>query len=176
MIFLVVLALATLLAAAVLWMSGQRSARRAALLGMATAMVFAGAAHWLMPTPFVQHLPPWVPAAQALVLVTGVIEVGLGAALLLRQPWQRRAGLALAAYLLAVFPANVYVAVADVAVDGQPGGWYPWLRLPFQVLFVAWALWSTGWDLRQVRAAAARLVGRAPRAEGPQPVVTGPHR
>ena len=176
MIFLVVLALATLLAAAVLWMSGQRSARRAALLGMATAMVFAGAAHWLMPTPFVQHLPPWVPAAKALVLVTGVIEVGLGAALLLRQPWRRRAGLALAAYLVAVFPANVYVAVADVAVDGQPGGWYPWLRLPFQVLFIAWALWSTGWDLQQLRAAAARLVGRAPRAEDVPPVVTGPRR
>lgn len=176
MIFLVVLALATLLAAVVLWLSGRRSARRAALLGMATAMVFAGAAHWLMPTPFVQHLPPWVPAAEALVLVTGVIEVGLGAALLLRQPWRRRAGLALAAYFVAVFPANVYVAVADVAVDGQPGGWYPWLRLPFQVLFVAWALWSTGWDLRQLRAAAARLVGRAPRAEGVPPVVTGPRR
>ena len=176
MIFLVVLALATLLAAAVLWMSGQRSARRAALLGMATAMVFAGAAHWLMPTPFVQHLPPWVPAAEALVLVTGVIEVGLGAALLLRQPWRRRAGLALAAYLVAVFPANVYVAVADVAVDGQPGGWYPWLRLPFQVLFIAWALWSTGWDLRQLRAAAARLVGRAPRAPDVPPVVTGSRR
>ncbi len=175
MIFLVVLALATLLAAAVLWMSGQRSARRAALLGMATAMVFAGAAHWLMPTPFVQHLPPWVPAAEALVLVTGVIEVGLGAALL-RRTWQRRAGLALAAYLVAVFPANVYVAVAGVDVDGQPGGWYPWLRLPFQVLFVAWALWSTEWDRRQLRTAAARLVGRAPRAEEVSPVVSQTQR
>ena len=176
MIFLVVLVVATLLAAVVLWASGRRSARRAALLGMAVAMVFAGVAHWLMPTPFVQHLPPWVPAAKALVLVTGVIEVGLGAALLLRQPWRRRAGLALAAYFVAVFPANVYVAVADVAVDGQPGGWYAWLRLPFQVLFIAWALWSTGWDLRQLRAAAARLVGRTPRAEDVPPVVTGPQR
>jgi uncharacterized membrane protein len=175
-IFLAVLALATLLAAVVLWMSGHRSTRRAALLGMATAMVFAGAAHWLMPTPFVQHLPPWVPAALALVLVTGVIEIGLGAALLLRQPWRRRAGLALAAYLVAVFPANVYVAVADVAVDGQPGGWYAWLRLPFQALFVAWALWSTGWDNRQLRAVAARLGGSAPRAEDVPPVVTGPQR
>jgi uncharacterized membrane protein len=175
-IFLVVLVLATLLAAVVLWTSGRRSTRRAALLGMATAMVFAGVAHWLMPTPFVQHLPSWVPAAEALVLVTGVIEVGLGAALLLRQPWQRRAGLALAAYLLAVFPANVYVAVADVDVDGQPGGWYSWLRLPFQVLFVAWALWSTGWDLPQLRAAAARLVARAPRGQEVPPVVTRSRR
>jgi uncharacterized membrane protein len=165
MIFLVVLALATVVAALILWpSSGRRSARRAARLGMAVAMVVAGLAHWVMPAPFVQHLPPWVPAAEALVLVTGVVEIGLGVALLLRQPWRRRAGLALAAYLVAVFPANVYVAVAGIDVDGQPGGWYPWLRLPFQVLFVAWALWSTEWDLRQLRAAAARLVGRAPRA------------
>ena len=166
MIFLVVLALATVVAALVLWpSSGRRSARRAARLGMATAMVFAGVAHWVMPAPFVQHLPPWVPAAEALVLATGVIEIGLGLGLLLRQPWRRRAGLALAVYLVAVFPANVYVAVAGIEVEGQPGGWYPWLRLPFQVLFVAWALWSTEWDLQQLRAAANRLVGRTPRAE-----------
>ena len=170
MIFLVVLALATVVAALVLWpSSGRRSARRAARIGMAAAMVFAGVAHWVMPTPFVQHLPPWVPAAEALVLVTGVVEIGLGAALLLRQPWRRRAGLALAAYLVAVFPANVYVAVAGIEVEGQPGGWYPWLRLPFQVLFVAWALWSTEWDLQQLRSAAKRLVGRTPRAEEVSP-------
>ena len=48
-----------------------------------------------------------------------------------------------AAYLLAVFPANVYVAVADVDVEGQPGGVFQWIRLPLQAVFVAWALWST---------------------------------
>jgi uncharacterized membrane protein len=175
-IFLVVLALATLLAAVVLWTSGQRSARRAALLGMATAMVFAGVAHWLMPTPFVQHLPPWVPAAEALVLVTGVIEVGLGAALLLRQPWRRRrGGLALAAYFVAVFPANVYVAVADVAVDGQPGGWYPWLRtaLPGAVHRLGVVEHRVGPPA--VARRRCPLVGRAPRAEDVPPVVTGPN-
>ncbi len=31
----------------------------------------------------------------------------------------------------------------EFTIDGRPGGWYPWLRLPLQVLFVAWALWST---------------------------------
>ena len=151
MIFLLALVVATLLAAVLPARFGPRSARRAARLGMASAMVFAGAAHWFMPTPFVQHLPAWVPAAETLILITGGIEIALGAALLARQPWRRFAGLALAAYLLAVFPANVYVAVAAVDVDGQPGGWYPWIRLPFQVLFVAWALWSTGWRLRQLR-------------------------
>ncbi|HET6289647.1 MAG TPA: hypothetical protein VFG15_23255 [Amycolatopsis sp.] len=166
MIFLAVITLATLAAAMTIWRStGRLSARPAALGGMAAAMIFAGAAHWFMPTPFVQHLPPWVPAAEALVLVTGAIEVALGAALLLRQPWRRRAGISLAAYFIAVFPANVYVAVASVDVDGQPGGWYPWLRLPLQAIFVAWALWSTEWNYPRLRAATARLFGTAPHVD-----------
>ena len=155
MIFLLVLVLATLLFLAVFRPFGPSSTRRAARFGMAAAMIFAGVAHWLMPTPFIQHLPEWVPAAEALILVSGGIEVVLGAALLLRHPWRRWAGLALAAYLVGVFPANVYVAVADIDVDGQPGGLYPWLRLPLQVLFVAWALWCTDWQLVRRRTAEA---------------------
>ena len=93
--------------------------------------------------PAVLLLCAWVPAAELLIFVTGIAEVVLGLALLLPQPWRWRAGIVLAAYLVAVFPANVYVAVAGVDVDGQPDGIYAWLRLPLQVLFIAWALWST---------------------------------
>jgi len=163
MIFLIVLAAATAAAAAALALRRRGSARRAALIGMAVAMAFAGVTHLLMPTPFVQHLPVWVPAREELVLLTGLLEIGLGAALLLRQPRRRLAGLALAGYLVAVFPSNVYVAVAQVEVDGQPGGAYPWIRLPFQLLFIAWALWST----RDVASSAA-----APRGARPQPIAS----
>jgi uncharacterized membrane protein len=151
MIFLLALIGATLVAAVLPARFGPRSTRRAARLGMAAAMVFAGVAHWTMPTPFIQHLPSWVPAPETLILLTGGIEVALGAALLTGRPWRRLAGLALAAYLVAVFPSNVYVAIAAVEVEGQPGGWYPWFRLPLQVLFIAWALWGSGWHRRQLR-------------------------
>jgi uncharacterized membrane protein len=50
---------------------------------------------------------------------------------------------------VAVFPGNVYVAVAGIDVAGQPGGLYPWLRLPLQVVFISLALWSTGATSRQ---------------------------
>ena len=143
MIFLLVLVIATGAAAGVLALRRRSSVRLAALAGMAVAMSFAGVSHLLMPTPFIQHLPTWVPLREELILATGLVEIGLGAALLLRQPLRRLAGLALAGYLVAVFPSNIYVAIAGVDVDGQPGGAYPWLRLPFQVLFIAWALWST---------------------------------
>ena len=122
---------------------GRRSLRDAARVAMALAFVVAGASHFLMPTPFVQHLPTWVPARHALIYLTGLVEVALGLGLLAAQPWRRSVAVLIALYLLAVFPSNIYVAVADVAVDGQPGGWYPWLRLPFQFLFIAWVLWSS---------------------------------
>lgn len=143
MIFLFVLTIATAAASLVLALRRRHSTRQAARIGMAIAMAFAGVSHLLMPTPFVQHLPTWVPMREELIFVTGLLEIALGAALLLRQPWRRLAGLVLAGYLVAVFPSNVYVAVAGVEVDGQPGGAYAWLRLPFQLLFIAWALWSS---------------------------------
>jgi uncharacterized membrane protein len=110
---------------------------------MAVAMVFAGVSHLPLPTPFVQHLPTWVPMRDELIFATGLLEIALGVAQLLRQPLRRWAGLALAGYLVAVLPSNIYVAVAGVDVDGQPGGVYPWLRLPLQLLSITWALWST---------------------------------
>lgn len=106
-------------------------------------MVIAGVAHLVGPDPFVQHLPDWVPARAALVYLSGVVEIGLGLALVTVRAWRVTAGRALALFLVAVWPANIYVAVAGVEVDGQPGGAYPWIRLPLQILFVAWALWST---------------------------------
>jgi uncharacterized membrane protein len=72
-----------------------------------------------------------------------LLEIALGIALLLPAPTRRRVGVVLALYFVAVFPGNLYVAVYDVDVDGQPGGVYPWVRLPLQLLFVAWAIWST---------------------------------
>jgi uncharacterized membrane protein len=174
MIFLLVLALATTIALLLPTRSGSRRARRAARLGLAAAMVVAGIAHWVAPTPFLQHLPPWTPVPEALILVSGAAEIALGAAILLGSPWRRRAGLALAAYLVAVFPANVYVAVAGIDVDGQPGGAYPWLRLPLQALFIAWALWSTGWDLAP-RSGSTSLSGAGSAGRPPSTVSHGSH-
>lgn len=168
MIFLIVLAVATAVTAGVLALRGRFTPRPAARIGLAVAMAVAGIAHLLMPLPFIQHLPTWVPARELLVAVSGVVEIALGAALLLRPPLRRLAGLVLAAYLVAVFPANVYVAVAGIEVDGQPGGAYPWLRLPLQVLFVVWAVWSTRGE-RSAPAATFEDLDRQPTAQSTRP-------
>jgi uncharacterized membrane protein len=106
-------------------------------------MAVAGIAHFVSPRPFVQHLPDVIPMREAIVYASGAVEIALALALVGPSRFRPYAGLALAAYLVAVFPGNIYVAVSGVAVEGQPGGIYPWLRLPFQALYIGLALWST---------------------------------
>jgi uncharacterized membrane protein len=139
--FLAILILSTALA----WLFGRNKGgwRDHARRGLAFAMVFTGFSHFARSEPFVQHLPDWVPAPEALVYITGAIEIALGVALLLARTRRVAVGQLLAAYLVAVLPANIYVAVADVDIDGQPGGVHAWIRLPLQGLFIAWALVST---------------------------------
>lgn len=78
-----------------------------------------------------------------LVALTGAVELALAAGLVGPRRWQRAAGLATAAYLVAVLPANVYAAVSQVPIDGVPDGWIRWARLPFQLPLILAALWST---------------------------------
>jgi uncharacterized membrane protein len=133
-----------LVATAVSWLAARRSGwRHHARRGMGVAMIVAGVAHLVGPDPFVQHLPEWVPAREPLVFASGLLEIALGGALLWARARRVAVGRALALYLLAVWPANIYVAAAGVDVEGQPDGPYPWIRLPLQLLFIAWALWSS---------------------------------
>lgn len=112
---------------------------------LALGMAVAGAGHFARPRPFVAHLPPWLPGREALVAVTGVMELAFAVALIGPRAWRPHVGRALAAFLVAVFPANVYVAVSGAAVPGLPdAAAWRWARLPLQPLLVAWAVWTTG--------------------------------
>ena len=112
-------------------------------VGLALLMAVAGIAHLVAPRGFVGHLPPAVPMREALVGVTGLVELLLAAGLVGPTRLRRPAGIALAAYLAAVFPANVYAAVSQVPIEGVPTGWLRWARLPLQVPLVLAAVWST---------------------------------
>lgn len=138
--FLVVLVIATLVAALATRGAGPRSWARS---GLGVALAVAGVAHLVAPGPFEQHLPAWVPAAELVVASTGLAEIVLGVALIAARRHVATIGLVTAGFLVAVWPANIYVAVAGIDVEGQPGGVYPWLRIPLQVVFVTWAWWAT---------------------------------
>ncbi len=154
MMVLVVLAITYLVARLVPRRGARRPPPDAARVAMTTAMTFTGVSHLTRPKPFVQHLPAFVPGREQVVLGTGILEILLGAGLAAPGRWRHEAALALAAYLLAVFPANIYVAVAGVPVEGLPGTSHPWLRLPFQAVYVAWTFWAVpgSWELARTRA------------------------
>ena len=157
MIIFAVLVGAFLIAMLVPARGGRRSHRDAARLAMAVAMVFSGVSHFADTAAFVQLLPEFVPARSGVILATGVIEILLGVGLVAAR-WRREVALVLVAYLVAVFPANVYVAVADIPLEGLGGG-NPWLRLPFQAIYIAWVLWAVPGAFQPARDLIGRLRG-----------------
>ncbi len=103
--------------------------------------IAAGANHFVNTPFYVSIMPPYLPWPVALVYISGVAEIGLGG-LLLFERWSRLAAWGLIALLIAVFPANVHMALHPEL--------YPWasslglwLRLFLQGLLIAWAYWYT---------------------------------
>lgn len=103
--------------------------------------ILAGLNHFRSPDFYVNIMPPYLPWHRELVAVSGVAEIALGALLLFR----RRAVLAgwgLIALLVAVFPANLHMAMhPELYPSISPTAL--WLRLPVQGLLIAWAYWYT---------------------------------
>ncbi|MGH7893897.1 MAG: DoxX family protein [Candidatus Binatia bacterium] len=111
---------------------------------MGVLYVVAGITHFTNPGFFRQIVPPMLPAPALLVVVSGIAEISLG--LLVMLPATRRfAAWGLVALLIAVYPANIYMAVSNLQlVDppawmGQPTPLGLWLRLPVQFLLMYWA-------------------------------------
>ncbi len=105
------------------------------------AFMLAGLNHFVNPDFYVRIMPPYLPWPLALVYVSGIAEVGLGAMLLVPR-WSRVAAWGLVALLVAIFPANVYMAMhPEVFPDVAPSLLY--LRLPLQGLLILWAWWYT---------------------------------
>ena len=99
--------------------------------------VLAGSWHFVHPTTYLAIMPPQLPYPLALVYVSGAFEI-LGGLGLLLQRTRRLAGWGLLALLVAVFPANVHMALH------QPlniPGWVAWGRLPLQ-LPLLWWVWK----------------------------------
>jgi uncharacterized membrane protein len=98
--------------------------------------IVAGLNHFLHPAPYLSMMPPYLPWHDGLVQASGVAEV-LGGIGVLIPRMRALAGWGLIALLVAVFPANL-----SVALHGWPGvnlpRWVLWLRLPFQPLFIWW--------------------------------------
>jgi len=102
------------------------------LLGL--FFMVAGLNHFLHPAPYLAMMPPYLPWPQSLNIISGAAEMAGGAGILVPQT-RRLAGWGLVLLLVAVFPANL-----NVALHGWQGEniapWILWARLPFQPLLM----------------------------------------
>lgn len=123
-----------------------RLPKRLALFGLSLFFMAAGANHFVNPDFYVPMMPPYLPAHLALVYLSGIFEIAGGIAVLMPRV-RGLAGWGLVALLLAIFPANIHMALnPDLFPDLSPAALY--VRLPFQALFIAWAYWATRPDVQ----------------------------
>lgn len=121
---------------------------------MAINFVVVGVTHFTHADVFAAIMPPYLPLHLELVWLSGVFEI-LGGIGLLIPKLRRAAGWGLLALLIAVFPANLHMALNEVYL---PVDWLPqsqvglWVRLPFQLVFAAAVAYASG------------LIPRAPRS------------
>lgn len=111
---------------------------------LAAAFTLAGINHFVMPGPYRRIVPPGFGDPATVVAISGVAEV-LGGVGTLPARTRRLAGLWLVALLIAVFPANVYMALRPDRFRPIPR-WALCLRLPLQPLMIWWTLRATRAD------------------------------
>lgn len=110
----------------------------------AAFFVLAGVNHFLKPTFYKNIIPPTFPAPALLVIISGLCEIAGGIGLLIR-PLRPAAGWGLLALLIAVFPANLYMAqhpnrIPDLHISPR----LLLLRLPLQVVLIVWVWYVSG--------------------------------
>ncbi|WP_017318850.1 DoxX family protein [Mastigocladopsis repens] len=110
---------------------------------LAVCMIVAGVTHFTSPDQYVKIVPPQLPYPLQLVYLSGFYEI-LGGIGLLVPPLSQATAWGLIALFIAVFPANINMAVNNIQIEHIPNS--PWLqavRLPFQAVLIAWAWWYT---------------------------------
>ena len=130
--------------------------KRVLLYLMAVLYIAAGVMHFVTPDFYVAIMPRALPWHLELVWLSGLAEIAVGVGLMVPRTriWAAWGTIAL---LLAVYPANIDMALHDVEVvrdaagavervEGADVGLRNWLRLPIQLVLIAWAWWYTRED------------------------------
>jgi len=103
--------------------------------------IAAGLNHFLNTAFYTGIMPPWLPWHAPLVWASGVAEIALGALVFWRRH-ARLAGWGLVALCVAVFPANLHMALHPELFPRFSVAAL-WLRLPLQLVLIAWIVWCT---------------------------------
>lgn len=115
-------------------------------IALGSFMAFAGIGHLTFArSDFQAQVPPWIPVApDVTVLASGVVEIALGASMILMSKKRAVVGLVLAAFFVAVFPGNIAQWAHHRDAFGLNSDRARLVRLFFQPVLIGWALWSTG--------------------------------
>jgi len=101
--------------------------------------ILTGVLHFAIPKVYARIVPPYIPAPMAMVYASGVAEIVGGVGLMVPR-WRRAGGWWTIATLVAVFPANLHMALHPEEFPKVPGGRAALLaRLPLQAVFIGWA-------------------------------------
>jgi uncharacterized membrane protein len=113
------------------------------LLGL--FLLFAGIGHLtFLRTEFQAQVPPWVPlSADLVVVLSGIVEILLGLGLIFLVKQRVAVGWITAAFFVLVFPGNIAQLTEHRDAFGLNSELARWLRLPFQLVLIFVALWST---------------------------------
>jgi uncharacterized membrane protein len=110
---------------------------------LAVSLVIVGITHFLKPQEYAKIVPPPLPHPVGLVYISGFFEI-LGGIGLLIPLVSVAAAWGIIALFIAVFPANIYMTLNDIEIEGIPHNrTLYWLRLPLQAVLIAWAWWYT---------------------------------
>ncbi|MEE6272487.1 DoxX family protein [Georgenia wangjunii] len=112
--------------------------------GLATVLLTGGIGHLARPEEFLAQVPPFFPARDKVVYYSTFVEFALALALVLAGRHKVRVGWVVAAFFVAIFPGNISQLVTRTDAFGLDSDLARGVRLLFQPLLVAWALWSTG--------------------------------
>ncbi|WP_426310017.1 DoxX family protein [Cellulosimicrobium sp. E-16] len=128
-----------------------------ARVALGVALVGAGVSHLTVAREeFQAQVPSWFPVDEDVtVLASGAVEIALGGSLVVLSRWRVAVGLVAAAFFVVIFPGNVGQWLEGKDGFGLDTDAKRFVRLFFQPVLVAWALWSTG-ALRALRRGPAR--------------------
>ena len=112
-------------------------------IGLGSFLCFTGIAHFAITDSFLAQVPKFMPAPEMVIYVSGVFEVLLGISLIAVRRFRRQVGWIAAAFFVIIFPGNISQYLTHSAAFGLDTDNARALRLLFQPVLIAVALWST---------------------------------
>lgn len=114
-------------------------------------MIFAGVNHFTNQDSFMAQVPPFLPAKELIIHVSGIIEILLGVALIFASKYRKQVGIALAIFYIVIFPGNISQFLTGTPAFGLDTDPARAIRLLFQPILIFLVLWASDFKLEKSR-------------------------